>query len=189
MGMISRFGALIAMPGAAVLLSACGGSTSGNVTAAASATNAPTAIATPAPSATAAPATRPPRTAAPQPTSSVNRADPGQFGGEWKGTGTTLDVSSDNSANATYFIGVLCSSASPAPMPCDDDSVSPTIPGGQLKLQITEVVTTGGVAVASGEVRDSSDPRYPENSIIKFTLKNGVITSPIGSFTKVPIQD
>jgi hypothetical protein len=101
----------------------------------------------------------------------------------------TLDVSSDESANATYFVGVLCSSATPAPSPCDDDSVSPTIPGGQLKLHITMVATTGGVAVASAEVKDSSDPKYPEGSVMKFTLKNGTITSPIGTLTKVPSSD
>jgi hypothetical protein len=98
-------------------------------------------------------------------------------------------VSSDGSGNATYFIGVLCSSATPAPMPCDDDSVSPTIPGGQLKLEFTQVATTGGVAVATCNVRDSSDPKYPENSIIKFTLKGTTITSPIGSFQKIPKND
>ncbi len=180
-----RLCALVALPVAAVLVSACGGSsTSGTVTPDVSATNTPAATATP----TSAP-TQPPRTAPPQPTSSVDRSGPGPFGGSWTGTGVTLNVSSDESANATYFIGVLCSSATPAPIPCDDDSVSPTIPGGQLKLHITEVVTTGGVAVASAEVKDSSDPKYPENSIMKFTLKNGTITSPIGSFTKVPSSD
>ena len=35
------------------------------------------------------------------------------------------------------------------PPHADDDSGSPTIPGGQALLQVTEVVTTGGVAVAS----------------------------------------
>jgi hypothetical protein len=180
-----RLCALVVLPVAAAMVSACGGSsTSGTVTPDVSATNTPAATATP----TSAP-TQPPRTAPPQPTSSVDRSGPGPFGGSWTGTGVTLNVSSDESANATYFIGVLCSSATPAPIPCDDDSVSPTIPGGQLKLHITEVVTTGGVAVASAEVKDSSDPKYPENSIMKFTLKNGTITSPIGSFTKVPSSD
>jgi len=115
----------------------------------------------------------------------VNKADPGPFTGEWQGNGSTLDVSGDESANASYMIGVLCSSATPAPSPCDDDSVSPTIPGGQLKLHIDEVDTTGSTAVAIAEVKDSSDPKYPEGSTMKFTLKNGVITSPIGKFTKV----
>jgi hypothetical protein len=179
-----RLCALLALPATAVLVSACGGSTtSTSLTPAVSSTNTPGATSTPAPP------TQPPRTAAPQPTTSVNRADPGPFGGSWTGNGVTLNVSGDESANATYFIGVLCSSASPAPTPCDDDSVSPTIPGGQLKLHVTEVATTGGVAVASAEVKDSSDPRYPEGSIMKFTLKNGTITSPIGSFTKVPSSD
>ncbi len=182
-----RLCALVALPATLVLISACGGSgTSGDVTPAVSATNTPAATA--APTSTPAP-TQPPRTAAPQPTTSINRADPGPFGGSWTGKGVTLNVSGDESANATYFIGVLCSSASPAPMPCDDDSVSPTIPGGQLKLHITQVATTGGVAVASAEVKDSSDPKYPEGSIMKFTLRNGTITSPIGSFTKVPSSD
>jgi hypothetical protein len=184
MATTSRLGALAALPLAIGLLSACGGSSSTGVTAAAS-TSAPTASAASTSTSTPAP-TQPPRTAAPQPTSSVDRSGPGPFGGSWTGKGVTLNVSSDESANATYFIGVLCSSASPAPTPCDDDSVSPTIPGGQLKLHVTEVVTTGGVAVASAEVKDSSDPKYPQNSIMKFTLKNGTITSPIGSFTKVP---
>ena len=83
------------------------------------------------------------------------------------------------------MIGVLCSSATPTPSPCDDDSGSPTIPGGQLKLHITEVDTTGNTAVAIAEVKDSSDSKYPEGSTMKFTLKNGVITSPIGKLTKV----
>ncbi len=184
MAFTARFGALVAMPLAVALLSACGGSSSAGVTAAAS-TSAPTSTVVSTPTSTPVP-TQPPRTAPPKPTSSVDRSGPGPFGGSWTGNGVTLNVSSDELANATYFIGVLCSSASPAPMPCDDDSVSPTIPGGQLKLHVTEVVTTGGVAVASAEVKDSSDPKYPENSIMKFTLKNGTITSPIGSFTKVP---
>ena len=180
-----RLCALLALPATVVLVSACGSSsTAGDVTPAVSATNTPAAAATP--TSTPAPATQPPRTQAPQPTTSVNRADPGPFGGSWTGNGVTLNVSGDEFANATYFVGVLCSSASPAPTPCDDDSVTPTIPGGQLKLHITEVDTTGGVAVASAEVKDSSDPKYPENSIMKFTLKNGTITSPIGTFTKVP---
>jgi hypothetical protein len=187
MATITRVSALFALPLAVVLLSGCGSSSTAGVTAAAS-TSAPTATAAQTATSTAAP-TQPPRTAPPQPTSSVDRSGPGPFGGSWTGTGVTLNVSGDESANATYFVGVLCSSASPAPTPCDDDSVSPTIPGGQLKLHITEVVTTGGVAVASAEVKDSSDPKYPENSIMKFTLKNGTITSPIGSFTKVPSSD
>jgi hypothetical protein len=179
-----RLRALLALPATAVLVAACGGSTtSGNVTPAVSATNTPAATA--APTSTPAP-TQPPKTAPPKPTTSVDRSGPGPFGGSWTGKGVTLNVSGDESANATYFIGVLCSSASPAPMPCDDDSVSPTIPGGQLKLHINEVDTTGGVAVALAEVKDSSDPKYAEGSIMKFTLKNGTITSPIGSFTKVP---
>jgi hypothetical protein len=182
-----RLCALLALPATALFVSACGSSsTSGDVTPAVSATNTPAAAATP--TSTAAP-TQPPRTAPPRPTTSVDRSGPGPFGGSWTGNGVTLNVSSDESANATYFIGVLCSSATPAPSPCDDDSVSPTIPGGQLKLHITEVDTTGGVAVASAEVKDSSDPKYPENSIMKFTLKNGTITSPIGTFTKVPSSD
>lgn len=180
---VTQLGALVALPLTVALVSACGGSATTGVTAAAS-TSAPTASATPSPTSTPAP-TQPPRTA-PPPTSSVDRSGPGPFGGSWTGKGVTLNVSSDEFANATYFIGVLCSSASPAPSPCDDDSVSPTIPGGQLKLHITEVVTTGGVAVASADVKDSSDPKYQENSIMKFTLKNGTITSPIGSFTKLP---
>src|ERR1700722_18350079 len=187
MATITRFSALVALPLSVALISACGGSATTGVTAAAS-TSAPTVPAQPPPTSTPTP-TQPPRTAPPQPTSSVDRSGPGPFGGSWTGNGVTLNVSSDESANATYFIGVLCSSASPAPTPCDDDSVSPTLPGGQLKLHITEVVTTGGVAVASAEVKDSSDPKYPENSIMKFTLKNGTITSPIGSFTKVPSSD
>jgi hypothetical protein len=184
-----RLGPFIALPFTVGLLAACGSSTTGNVTAAAAVTSTPASTTAPKATPTAAPA-QPPRTAPPQPTSSVNRGSPGPFGGSWKAAnGATLNVSSDESANASYFIGVLCSSATPTPSPCDDDSGSPTIPGGQLKLQVTEVVTTGGVAVASADVRDSSDPKYPEGSTIKFTLKNGVITSPIGTFTKVPSSD
>jgi hypothetical protein len=179
-----RLCTLLALPATVVLVSACGGSSTGDVTPAVSATSTPGATA--APASTAAAPTQPSRTAAPRPTTSINRADPGPFGGSWTGNGLTLNVSGDESANATYFIGVLCSSASPAPTPCDDDSVSPTIPGGQLKLHVTQVATTGGVAVASAEVKDSSDPKYPEGSIMKFTLKNGTITCPIGTLTKVP---
>ncbi len=178
--------ALLAAPLALIALVGCS-STGGNgtgpaVTSAATSSPSATAAATTNPTPTPAPVKK---TAAPTPVSTVNRADPGPFTGEWKGNGSTLDVSGDESANASYLIGVLCSSATPTPSPCDDDSGSPTIPGGQLKLHITEVVTTGNTAVASAEVKDSSDPRYPEGSTMKFTLKNGVITSPIGKFTKV----
>jgi hypothetical protein len=182
-----RLGALIALPLTVLVLAACGSSSSATVTAAAAGTT-PTSSAAATPTSTAAP-TQPPRTHAPQPTTSVDRSGPGVFGGSWTGHGVTLNVSSDGSANASYFVGVLCSSATPAPSPCDDDNVSPTIPGGQLKLHVTQVATTGGVAVATTEVKDSSDPKYPEDSIMKFTLKNGTITSPIGSFTKVPSSD
>ena len=144
MAFTARLSALVAMPLAIALLSSCGGSSSPGVTAAAS-TSAPASTAASTPTSTPAP-TPPPRTAPPQPTTSVDRSGPGPFGGSWTGNGVTLNVSSDESANATYFVGVLCSSASPAPTPCDDDSVSPTIPGGQLKLHITQVATTGGVA-------------------------------------------
>ncbi|MGA7987014.1 MAG: hypothetical protein WCB51_01290 [Candidatus Dormiibacterota bacterium] len=180
-----RLCVLLTLPAIGVVVAACGGSgTSGNVTPVVSATNTPAATATP--TGTPPPATQPPRTAPPRPTTSVNRADPGPFGGSWTGHGVTLNVSGDESANATYFVGVLCSSASPAPMPCDDDSVSPTIPGGQLQLHINEVDTTGGVAIALAEIRDSSDPKYTQGSIMKFTLKNARITCPIGTLTKVP---
>jgi hypothetical protein len=188
MAITARFGALLVLPFAVALLSGCGSSSGVGVTAAAGA-GTPTSSAVAPPSATPAPATQPPRTAPPRPTTSIDRSSPGPFTGDWKGTNTTLEVSSDGSGNATYFIGVLCSSATPAPMPCDDDSVSPTIPGGQLKLQFTQIATTGGVAVATCNVRDSSDPKYPENSIIKFTLKGTTITSPIGSFQKIPKND
>lgn len=187
MATTSRFGALFALPVAVVLLAACGSNSTAGVTAAAS-DSTPASSAASTPTSTPAP-TQPPRTAPPGPTTSIDRSSPGPFTGDWKGTNTTLEVSSDGSGNATYFIGVLCSSATPAPMPCDDDSVSPTIPGGQLKLQFTQIATTGGVAVATCNVRDSSDPRYPENSIIKFTLKGTTITSPIGSFLKIPKSD
>jgi hypothetical protein len=184
----SRLSAFAALPLTVFLVAACGGGTSGNVTPAAS-SNTPTSSAAATPTSTPAAPTQPPRTQAPQPTTSVDRSGPGVFGGSWTGKDVTLNVSGDGSANASYFVGVLCSSATPAPSPCDDDNVSPTIPGGQLKLHVTQVATTGGVAVATTEVKDSSDPKYPEDSIMKFTLRNGTITSPIGSFTKVPSSD
>ena len=162
--------------------SAGGNGTGPGVTSAARSSPTATAAATPSPTPTPPPVKK---TAAPTPVTTVNRADPGPFAGEWKGNGSQLDVSGDESANASYMIGVLCSSATPTPSPCDDDSGSPTIPGGQLKLHITEVDTTGNTAVAIAEVKDSSDPKYPEGSTMKFTLKNGVITSPIGKLTKV----
>jgi len=178
--------AYLVIPIALAFLAGCsssGGSGSGPaITSAATSSPSATAAATASATPTPVPVKK---TTAPTPVSTVNRADPGPFTGEWKGNGSTLDISGDESANASYPIGVLCSSATPAPSPCDDDSVQTPIPGGQLKLHITEVVTTGNTAVATAEVKDSSDPRYPEGSTMKFTLKNGVITSPIGKFTKV----
>jgi len=174
---------LLAIPIALLSIAGCGaaGGTGPAVTSAAKSsptvTAAPTANPTPTPTAAR-------KTAAPTPVSVVNRANPGPFTGSWTGNGSTLNISGDESANASYLIGVLCSSATPSPSPCDDDSVTPTIPGGQLQMHITEVVTTGNTAVATAEIRNSSDPRFPEGSTMKFTLKDGVITSPIGKFTK-----
>jgi hypothetical protein len=184
----TRLAALVVALLALMLVAGCGSASTAAVTAA-SVTAAPNTATPTVPSPTSSHAAPPARTAAPAPTTSINQSNPGPFGGSWKGNNATLDVSGDESANASYFVGVLCSSATPALSPCDDDSVSPTIPGGQLKLHITMVATTGGVAVASAEVKDSSDPKYPEGSIMKFTLKNGTISSPIGTFTKVPSSD
>ena len=88
--------AYLAIPIALAFLAGCsssGGSGSGPaITSAAtsspSATAAATANATPTP----APARK---TAAPTPVSTVNRADPGPFTGEWTGNGSTLDISGD----------------------------------------------------------------------------------------------
>jgi hypothetical protein len=174
---------MLVVPFAVCLIAGCGGGGGAAVTASVTSTpgvsTTPTVVPTAAPTATPHPATPRP------PTPIVNRSNPGQFGGSWKGSdGSELDVSGDESANAEYFIGVLCSSASPAPTPCDDDSGTPTIPGGQLKLHITEVVTTGNTAVATAEVKDSSDPKYVEGAFLHFTLKNGTMTTPFGTLTK-----
>ncbi len=137
------------------------------------------------PSRVSAPTTHATATA-PHVLSSTNKANPGAFGGQWQGSDSkTLDISGDESANLAYMVGVLCSSATPSPSPCDDDKGSPVIPGGQLKLHITMVVTTGDTAVATALVKNSSDPKHPEGSTILFTLKDGAITSPVGAFTKV----
>jgi hypothetical protein len=181
--MMTRLAVLLAAPVRVIFITGCGSTPTVAVTAA-SVTASPGG-----PTPTSSHAAPPARTAAPAPTTSINQANPGPFAGSWTGTNVTLEISGDESANASYFVGVLCSSATPAPSPCDDDSVSPTIPGGQLKLHITMVATTGGVAVASAEVKDSSDPKYVEGSVIKFTLRNGTITSPIGTFSKVPSSD
>jgi hypothetical protein len=195
----------LTLPLAAACLAACGSSSGitaappGVAVSTTTSSTVPSVPATTLPAATTppttqAPSTTPPTNRAPSPTaprsttttlpSTVNKANPGSFAGSWQGSGKTLEVSGDESANASYLVGVLCSSSTPAPSPCDDDNGPTTIPGGQLKLHIDEVVTTGSTAVATAEVKDSSDPKHPEGSTIDFTLRNGVITSPIGSFIK-----
>jgi hypothetical protein len=182
-----RLAGMLAAPFAVCLIAGCGGTATGAAVTASVTSSpngntgaTPTTAPTTAPTATPHPATPRP------PTPIVNRSNPGQFGGSWKSSnGSQLDVSGDESANAEYFIGVLCSSASPAPTPCDDDSGTPTIPGGQLKLHITEVVTTGDTAVATAEVKGSSDPKYVEGAFLHFTLKSGTMTTPFGTLTKI----
>jgi hypothetical protein len=119
----------------------------------------------------------------PQPVSSTNMANAGQFGGDWKGAnGATLEVSSDESANVDYPVGVTCASGTSSPIPCDKDT---STPGGFTQLHIKMIVTTGDTAVATAEVRNTNDPKFTEGQLVKLTLKDGVISSPFGAYAKV----
>jgi hypothetical protein len=119
----------------------------------------------------------------PQPVSSTNMANAGQFGGDWKGAnGATLEVSSDESANVDYPVGVTCASGTSSPTPCDKDT---STPGGFTQLHIKMIVTTGDTAVATAEVRNTNDPKFTDGQLVKLTLKGGVISSPFGAYAKV----